>query len=181
MSGQEIRVKGAAGERGFTLIEALIAMVVIAIGLMAITNLFVVGAASNTVGNHTTNTTTIATETLERLRNIPFAVGNPPVPQLIVGGDINAEPTCDDNTPPTSLLTDCVRPGNYQMFKDVPGVGRVNTTWEIARIDGQTYFIRVRSESTAALARRRARAEFTTIRSCTGVSTPGPAATCPQP
>ena len=177
MSDREIRVTGAADERGFTLIETLIAMVVIAVGMMAITNLFVVGAASNTVGNHTTNTTTIATETLERLRNIPFAVGNPPVPQLLVGGDLNATPTCDDNNP----ANNCIRPGNYQAFKDVPGVGRVHTTWEITRIDGQTYFIRVRSESTAALARARSRAEFTTIRSCTATSTPGPNATCPQP
>jgi prepilin-type N-terminal cleavage/methylation domain-containing protein len=166
-----------SGEAGFTLVEALIAIVVLAVGLVAVTNLLVVGAASNTIGNHTTNTTTIATEVLERLRNIPFAVGNPPIPQLVVGGDIDAAPTCNDNDP----LQNCVRPGNYQAFKNVRGVGRVNTTWVITRIDGQTYFIRVRAETEAALARRRARAEFTTVRSCTGISTPGPNATCPLP
>ena len=162
-------------EAGFTLVEALVAIVVLVFGLTAVTNLLLVGAASNTVGNHTTNTTTIATETLERLRNIPFAVGNPPVAQLVVGGDLDATPTCNDNVP----ASNCVRPGNFQAFKDVIGVGRVHTTWTVDRIDGQTYFIRVRSESTSGLARRRARAEFTTIRSCTGVSTPGPNASCP--
>jgi prepilin-type N-terminal cleavage/methylation domain-containing protein len=168
-----------SGEAGFTLVEALVAIVVLAVGLVAVTNLLVVGAASNTIGNHTTNTTTAATEVLERLRNIPFAIGNPPVPQLLVSpaGAIDATPTCNDNVP----ANNCVSPGNFQAFKDIPGVGRVNTTWEITRIDGQTYFIRVRSETDAPLARRRARAEFTTVRSCTGVSTLGPFAACPLP
>ena len=159
----------AAGERGFTLIEALIAIVVLAVGLIAVTNLLVVGAASNTIGNHTTNTTAIASEVLERLRDIPFATGsNPAVPVLVVSpaGAIDVTPTCDDNLSTNA----CVRPGNFQAFKDVPGVGRVLTTWEIVRLDGQTYFIRVRSETTAVLARARARAEFTTIRSCTAES-----------
>jgi len=155
-------------ESGFTLIEALIAIVILAVGLIAVANLLVVGATSNTVGNHSTNTTTIATETMERLRNIPFAVSAspaPPVPQFTASpaGAIDEIPTCDDNV----IANNCVRPGNFQAFKDVPGVGRVNTTWEVVQIDSQTLFFRVRSESTAALARRRARAEFTTIRSCT--------------
>jgi prepilin-type N-terminal cleavage/methylation domain-containing protein len=158
-------------ESGFTLIEALIAIVVLAVGLIAVTNLLVVGAASNTIGNHSTNTTTIATETMERLRNIPFAVSAspaPPVPQLIPSpvGAIDVEPTCDDNLP----ANNCVRPGNFGAFKDVRGVGRVNTTWEVVPVDGQTMFLRVRSESVSALARRRSRSEFTTIRSCTAIT-----------
>lgn len=155
-------------EAGFTLIEALIAIMILAIGLIAVANLLVVGAASNTIGNHSTNTTAIATETMERLRNIPFATGNPPVSQLdlMVGGDLNAVPTCNDDVP----ASNCIRPGNWGAVKNVRGVGQVHTTWEVSRIDGQTYFIRVRSESTAALARRRARAEFTTIRSCTATT-----------
>lgn len=158
-------------ESGFTLVEALVAMVVLAVGLVAVANLLVVGAASNTIGNHSTNTTTIATETLERLRDIPFATGNPPVPQLQVSppGTIDLPldaSTCVDDT----TATNCVRPNNFQAVKNVRGVGQVHTTWEIVQIDGQTLFIRVRSESTAALARRRSRAEFTTIRSCTATS-----------
>jgi prepilin-type N-terminal cleavage/methylation domain-containing protein len=153
-------------EAGFTLIEALIAVMILSIGLIAVANLLVVGAASNTIGNHSTNTTAIATETLERLRNIPFATGNPPTPVLVAGGDLEAAATCDDDLP----ANNCVRADNFHAVKNVPGVGQVHTTWEVTRIDGQTYFLRVRSESTAVLARRRARAEFTTIRSCTSTT-----------
>jgi prepilin-type N-terminal cleavage/methylation domain-containing protein len=158
-----------AQESGFTLIEALIAIMILSIGLIAVANLLVVGAASNTIGNHSTNTTAIATETMERLRNIPFAVGaspNPPTPILAAGGDLEAPATCNDDDP----ANNCVRADNFQAVKNVPGVGQVHTTWEVTRIDGQTYFLRVRSESTAVLARRRARAEFTTIRSCTSTT-----------
>lgn len=148
-------------EAGFTLIEALVAIVVLAVGLIAVTNLLVVGAASNTIGNHSTNTTTIATETMERLRNIQFNLltASP-------AGAIDVVATCDDNV----IASACVQPGNFQAVKNVQGVGQVLTTWEIIPIDGQTLFIRVRSESNSALARRRARAEFTTIRSCTATS-----------
>lgn len=151
-------------ESGFTLIEALVAIVILAVGLVAVTNLLVVGAASNTIGNHSTNTTTIASETLERLRNITFnQITMSPAGTIDLPLDGS---TCDDNT----SSANCVRPGNFQAFKDVPGVGRVHTTWEIVSVDPQTIFIRVRSESESALARRRSRAEFTTMRSCTAAS-----------
>ena len=186
MSGQGTD-RAARAEAGFTLIEALIAIVVLSVGLIAVTNLLVVGAASNTIGNHTTNTTTIASEVIERIRNIPFAAGDPPLPLLQVSppGAIDAPldgTTCNDNVPASNPANDCVRPGNFQLFKDVPGVGRVHATWEIVAVDGQTLYIRVRAESESGIARRRSRAEFTTVRSCTGVSIPVPPekAVCPQ-
>jgi len=160
-TGTQSSKRPRTDESGFTLVEALVAMVVLAVGLVGVANLLVVGATSNTIGNHSTNTTTIATETLERLRNISF-----PLVQVSPAGSIDATPICNDNL----IVSNCVAPGNFQAFKDVPGVGRVNTTWEIVQVDNQTLFIRVRSESTAALARRRARAEFTTIRSCTATT-----------
>ena len=164
MSATGTQERARANEAGFTLIEALIAIVILAIGLIAVTNLLVVGAASNTIGNHSTNTTTIASETLERLRNIPFT-------QLTASpaGTIDLPldgTTCNDNV----VTNNCIRPGNFQHVKDVSGVGRVHTTWEIIPVDTQTLYLRVRSESESALARRRARAEFTTMRSCTTVS-----------
>jgi hypothetical protein len=59
-------------ESGFTLIEALIAIVVLMVGIVAIVNLFVVASTSNAIGNHSTAATGQATETMERLKAIPF-------------------------------------------------------------------------------------------------------------
>ena len=163
MSGRETR-----SDAGFTLIEALIAIVVLSVGLMAVTNLLVVAAASSTVGNHSTAATTAASETLERLKSRDFLTLTP-------GGDIDAGtmgsiPNCDDGT------QECVIGGNFNSRRDVPGVGVIVTFWEIQQIDGQTLFIRVRSQSTAALAGARSRAEFTTFRTCTST-----AIGCPNP
>lgn len=163
-------VDGRRGEEGFTLVEALVAIVVLVFGLIAITNLLVVAAASNTVGNHSTATAAAASEVLERLKSRNFT-------DLTAGG--NAEDTaddtvnggrCDETTPPATAADECVRPDNFNMVRGIPGVGTIETVWEIRQIDTQTLFIRVRSESASALAGRRSRAEFTTFRSCTSVA-----------
>lgn len=160
-----------ADESGFTLVEALIAIVVLSVGLMAVTNLLVIAAASNTVGNHSTAATTAASETMERLKSRSFLTLTP-------GGDVEAGTegsisACDE-TPPST--TDCVVGGNFNGRRRVPGVGEIRTLWEIRQIDGQVLFIKVRSQSTAALAGARSRAEFTTFRSCTAT-----AIGCPNP
>lgn len=159
--------RASRGEEGFTLIEALIAIVVLVIGLVAITNLMLVAATSNTIGNHSNSTTAAATEVMERVKSIEFNSLS-----AATGGDLDATPTCDDNV----AANDCVRADNFQAIRDVPGVGRVHTTWEVVAVDGQTLFLRVRAESQGALTRRRTRAEFTTVRSCTSVLSG-----CPNP
>lgn len=62
----------ASGEAGFTLVEALIAIVVLVFGLMAIANLYAIAGSSNTVANQGTAATTLATEQMELLRSRPF-------------------------------------------------------------------------------------------------------------
>lgn len=160
-----------ADESGFTLVEALIAIVVLSVGLMAVTNLLIIAAASNTVGNHSTAATTAASETMERLKSRSFLTLTP-------GGNVDAGTegsisACDE-TPPST--TECVVAGNFNARRAMPGVGEIRTFWEIQQIDGQVLFIRVRSQSTAALAGARSRAEFTTFRSCTAT-----AIGCPNP
>jgi Tfp pilus assembly protein PilV len=160
-----------SGEAGFTLVEALVAIVVLSFGLMAVTNLLVVAAASNTVGNHSTAATTAASEVMERLKSRSFLTLTP-------GGDVQAGTmgsisNCDE-TPPSS--SECVVPGNFNARRNIPGVGVMQTFWEIRQVDGQTLFMRVRSQSTATLAGARSRAEFTTFRSCTST-----AIGCPNP
>ena len=160
-----------SGEAGFTLVEALVAIVVLSFGLMAVTNLLFVAAASNTVGNHGTAATTAASEIMERLKSRTFI-------SLAAGGDVEAGTAgsisnCDE-TPPST--TECVIGGNFNASRTIPGVGQIQSFWEIRQIDGQTLFIKVRSQSTAPLAGARSRAEFTTFRSCTA-TTIG----CPNP
>lgn len=135
-------------EAGFTLVEALIAIVVLIFGLMAITNLMIVAASSNTVANQSTAAATTASQQMEVLKAVPFAL-------LTAGGGV----TSDVTTSGTDFFSDIT----------LPGVGVIHTRWEIAAPDGQTRFIRVRSEGVARLVGSRSRAELTTFRTCTAV------------
>lgn len=165
-------------EAGFSLIEALIAIVILAVGLMAVTNLFLVGGTSNQTANHMSATTAEAIETLEALKAIPFA-------NLAVGGDLAndlpavCQPDC--LTTPDVCPSQCVvgRPApNYNFYRAVPGVGVIRTRWFVANpIPGAggapVCYITVRSESTGVLVGGiRSRAEFTTFRTCTTAGCP---------
>jgi type II secretory pathway pseudopilin PulG len=135
------------GEEGFTLVEALVAIVILVFGLIAVTNLLVVAASSNSVANQSTAATTAASQVLEQLRAAPFET-------LVVGGDVAV-----DNV--------------YFRDDDFPGVGRIHTRWQIQNFippNPQALFITVRSEGTGVLSIGRSRAEFTTIRSCTNLT-----------
>jgi hypothetical protein len=77
--------------------------------------------------------------------------------------------------PAPSASPNCVVPGNYNLARDVPGVGRIKTRWQIVRPGAggpDTLFITVRSQSTATLAGIRSRSEFTTFRTCTVAGCP---------
>jgi len=140
-------------EAGFTLIEALIAVLVLVIGIMAIASLFAVAATSNSVANQSTAATSAAAETLEQLKAMPFSA-------LTVGGG----------------LTGTCTAGAYSRCDNIPGVGIINTHWRIASATNNMMIITVRSEGTGVLSGARSRAEFTTFRSCTDVTNG-----CPQP
>ncbi len=135
-------------EAGFTLVEALVAIVILAFGLIAITNLLLVAASSNTVANQSTAATTAASQTLDQLRATAFNT-------LAVGGDVTADVA------------------GYVRDDQVPGVGLIHTRWQIMNVapaNPRAFFIVVRSEGTGALSQARSRAEFTTIRTCTNTS-----------
>jgi prepilin-type N-terminal cleavage/methylation domain-containing protein len=138
------RSANVSSESGFTLIEALVAVVVLAVGLISVANLMVVAAASNAVANQATAAATVASQELERLTALPYD-------QLLEGGDLEG----DD-------------PGYFSEI-NIPGAGVIHTRWIIVAPQNQTRFITVRAEGTGALTRARSRAEFTTLRSCTSV------------
>jgi prepilin-type N-terminal cleavage/methylation domain-containing protein len=152
-------VTDSRGEQGFTLIEALIAIAILAIGLAGVTNLFVVASASNSAANHATAAVTEATETMERLKAIPFL-------QLAPGGSLAADL-------PAPNGTDDVAPGGvlqYNRERDIDGVGRVRSRWTIVQPGAggpDVYFITVRAESLSPMMMQRTRADMTTFRACT--------------
>ena len=144
-------------QAGFTLIEALLAMVILTFGLIAITNLLVVAASSNSAGNQSSAATALASQQLELLKAQTYTT-------LAPGGSLTADQSA----------------GGVPYFRDddIDGVGRFHTRWAIVQIAGdqQTRFIHVRTDPASGLFRSRAAADFTTFRSCTSV-----ASGCPAP
>ncbi|PYQ04470.1 MAG: hypothetical protein DMF82_10555 [Acidobacteria bacterium] len=136
-------------QAGFTLVEALVAIVILVFGLIAITNLMLVAASSNSVANQATAAATIAAQRLEQLKAIPWGDA-----RLAAGGNVTSDV------------------GGFFSSPDdmVPGAGQIHSRWEIVSVDPQVLFIRVRSEGTGALSVSRSRAEFTTLRACTSAA-----------
>jgi type II secretory pathway pseudopilin PulG len=150
--------KGRGAEAGFTLVEALVAVVVLVFGLMAVTNLMLVAASSNTVANQGTAAVNSASRAMDMLKATTFTT-------VMGGGGLDPFDTADgglDCTDPTLAFDD------WHCNDIVPGVGVVHTHWWITTTaDARLLHIRVRSEGTGALSGARSRAEFTTFRACT--------------
>lgn len=147
MKTTESRRKNA----GFTLVEALVAIVILAVGLMAISNLLLVAGTSNAVASRSSAAAALATQQLERLKAIEFTA-------LAAGGDLDA----DVGVPNVGCNT---ANGTYNCWDDVDGVGRINVRWLITPVAAaNTFFIAVRAESTLPFMGARTRAEFTTFR-----------------
>ncbi len=148
MTKQRPNRGSARSEAGFTLVETLVAIVILAVGIMAVTNLLVVAASSNGTASHSTATTAIASRVLDTLKALPYDD-----PGLATGGD---------------LANDVQNSQNVDSFRDdvLPGVGRIHTRWRVQSAGPRILFVEVRSESTALLTGRRSRAEFATYRGC---------------
>ena len=105
-------------EGGFTLIEVLIAIVILSVGLLSLAQMMVLATRSNSLSGHMTSSTALAREQLERLKAAPF-YSNPAVrarnPVLQDGGDVDAGG------------------GNYVQFYDADGqrVGAGNALYEV--------------------------------------------------
>jgi len=151
----------SCSESGFTLIEALVATVVLAVGLVSLTNLLVVSSASNQVATQMTAATDTARATLETLK--AQAVGPPALgPYLVPGGD----PTFTTDVPTT-----CTGTPTYCSDALIPGVGRIHTRWVVINENTAgttTYYIEVRAQGTSQLSRERSMARFTTFRTVVG-------------
>jgi type II secretory pathway pseudopilin PulG len=145
------------GEAGFTLVEALVAVVVLIFGLTAVTNLLLVAASANSVANQSTEATASASQVMDVLRSTPWD-------QLAAGGDLDSD---------VGAALDCralpIPPGTFNCNDFIQGVGTIKTRWLITPAVGtvRMFQITVRSEGRGALAASRSRANFTTFRTCT--------------
>ena len=148
------RRRRRTGEEGFTLVEALTAVLILAFGLVGVTNLMLVAGSTNSVANQGTSATNHATEIMERLKGLSSS-------ELVTGGSLTTDvgtANCDDDA-----VTTCANPGNFNAMRSIPGVGVIKTRWTIEAV-GTGFFIRVRSEGMGALSRSRSRAEFSMAR-----------------
>ena len=110
---------------------------------------------------------------MERLKAIAFldiTAGMNDVTEGDLDTDVGSLIDCVETDPPADPPVNCVIPGNYNLARDIPGVGRIKTRWQIIRPGAggpDTLFITVRSQSMATLAGIRSRSEYTTFRTCT--------------
>jgi prepilin-type N-terminal cleavage/methylation domain-containing protein len=160
-------------EQGFTLIETMVAMLVLVFGLVAVANLFFLAQSANSVANHQTAAAALATDVLERLKARPFAALVPGGAPSIGGGlpPTNMQPIDMAPTLPTTCVdspaNNCVAGNNYTLERTIPGVGVLHARWQIVNTQtniGSQYFIRVAADTRARLLGGRALVEMSTWR-----------------
>jgi prepilin-type N-terminal cleavage/methylation domain-containing protein len=79
-------------DRGFTLIEVMVAIVILTVGLLSLAQMMVLATSSNTLSSRMTSSSTLAREQLERLRSAPFYTDpftRTRNPLLLDGGDLD--------------------------------------------------------------------------------------------
>ena len=161
------------GQAGFTLVETLVAIVVLTFGLMAVTNLLLVSASSNQVANQATAAATSATQVMDVLKATTWG-------SLGAGGNLAADTT----TPaPSCRALPIPITATFNCDDIVDGVGTIKTRWTITAIAGtqRLMMVTVRSEGTGVLGAGRTTATFTAFRACTQSTTGscGVGACCP--
>ncbi|MEK6683276.1 MAG: prepilin-type N-terminal cleavage/methylation domain-containing protein [Nitrospirota bacterium] len=65
-------IRGRLNNTGFTLLELLIAMVVLAVGLMGVSGMIITSVRGNTFGNQMMQATALAQDKIEELRNTDY-------------------------------------------------------------------------------------------------------------
>lgn len=92
MTANERGARAVRDERGFSLIEVMVAIVILTVGLLSLAQMMVLATNSNTLSGRMTSCSALAREQLERLKAAPFYTTPPTVrnPLLVAGGDVNA-------------------------------------------------------------------------------------------
>ncbi len=158
-----------SSQRGFTLIETLIAMVILIVGLVGVSHLMMMAINSNNIANRGTVATTLASQQMEQLMSVPFDL-------LPTGANLDAGDP--------GVAADVV-PGNCGEGFCVVRVGGVSgefvTRWQTTVMSPQMRCIRVRTQARGPFAAL-TRAELTTFRADNQQTAPAaPASPAPGP
>jgi prepilin-type N-terminal cleavage/methylation domain-containing protein len=85
-------IRTQRNDEGFSLIEVMVAIVILTVGLLSLAQMMVVATNSNNLSGRMTSCSALAKEQLERLKSAPFYT-NPAAlvrnPILAAGGDVN--------------------------------------------------------------------------------------------
>jgi len=126
-------------KKGFSLIEVLVGLVLLAIGLLAIAGMQITSVRGNFFSSNMTQGSILAQDCLETLRNLPYGDAN-----LNVGTHPTPWPNPPFNPWPASFTGD----GDYNVSL-VPGTSMLNITVRVRWRDTSDHtvsFTTVRSE-----------------------------------
>jgi len=143
----DVRPRGS--EAGFTLVEALTAIVILVFGLIAVTNLMIVAMNSNLTASQATASASLCAQQMDALKATPF--------NTLTGGCAGG---CGGIAADVS---------NFNATQQVSGVGTFKIRWQVTPVTGQSqlYFIQARCQAVGGLMASRTVTDLTTFRSCT--------------
>lgn len=126
MTRNDSNTHAVRDERGFSLIEVLVAIVILTVGLLSLAQMMVLSTNANTLSGRMTSCSALAKQQLERLKAAPFYTPAPPArnPLLAQGGDPTLQTTV----------------AGYSQFYDMDGLptgagaGHFETRWAITDV-----------------------------------------------
>jgi type II secretory pathway pseudopilin PulG len=162
-----------SSQSGFTLVEAMMAIIILVFGLIAVTNLMVVAANSNTTASQLTASSALCAQQMDSLKAVPFDTLTTNCTSFAPCGDLLTDNTnCPSFTPSNATNPNCYS------NQTVPGVGSFHMRWRVAPITGiaNVYVVQLRCQAVSGLMASRTRTDLTAFRSCTdlGLSCPNP-------
>jgi type IV pilus modification protein PilV len=139
-------MKKEVKNRGYTLIEVLIAMTIFALGFLALATLQIKSIAQNANARMLTDATTIAVESLERLISLPYNhtdLNQQNNPHSITKGPYTVQWNVQDDMPVTAAKTIVIR---------VTGTNPYANPITISYVKGQSFYGKVDTFNTPATA-----------------------------
>jgi Tfp pilus assembly protein PilV len=132
-----------ADDSGSTLIEVLIAMLVLTSGVFAMAQLFVLAGATNTVARHTTVAATLAAQKLEQILSSDIA----PAPESVDHMDAAGRVLSRDGPPSSDAVytrrwsIDALTPDTVRILVRV---GRTDRSGRLRRMSDETRLVSIK-------------------------------------